>query len=140
MITPRRARAALASGLAALVALPGCFVVHADAPPPPPHVRLLPEDAPAEVRRKYQKWYAAWGLFPLSPADDPAYIIQSEKLVEARILQQDSIEDLIAGFIFTVIFSGAILPQSIIVEGNRSVTVPDSALAQHAPPAAAPAP
>lgn len=134
-----RARAALAAGLAALVAAPGCFVVRADAPPPPPHVRLLAADAPVEVSRKYQKWYAAWGLFPLSPADEPAYIIESEKLVEARILQQDSLEDIVAGFIFTVVFSGAILPQSIIIEGNRTLTVPDSALAQHATPAA-PAP
>jgi hypothetical protein len=108
--------------LAALFACSGCFVMRCDAPPPPPGVRLLSETAPVEFSRKYQKWYAAWGLFPLTPADDPKYIIANEKLVEARILQQDSTEDLFAGFIFTYMFVGVILPQSVIVEGNRVET------------------
>lgn len=117
----RRARAAAA--LLALWGNAGCFVMRCDAPPPP-GVRLLSETAPVEFSRKYQKWYAAWGLFPLTPADDPKYIIANEKLVEARILQQDSTEDLLAGFIFTYMFVGVILPQSVIVEGNRTATAP----------------
>ncbi|MBX3025224.1 hypothetical protein KF840_09965 [bacterium] len=111
---------ATATALSALTFCSGCFAVRSEAPPPPPHVRLLSESAPVQVSRKYQKWYGAWGLFPLSPADEPKYIIENEKLVEARILQQDSFEDLVAGFIYTVIFAGVILPQSIIVEGNRA--------------------
>ncbi|MDX2169259.1 MAG: hypothetical protein SF182_19470 [Deltaproteobacteria bacterium] len=116
----RARRSAGAVLLAALTTCSGCFVMRCDAPPPPPHVRLLSEDAPVEFSRKYQKWYAAWGLFPLTPADDPKYIIEHERLVEARILQQDSTEDLFAGFIFTYMFVGVILPQSVIVEGNRA--------------------
>ena len=112
-----------AAATAALLLCSGCFVMRCDAPPPPPGVRLLSEHAPVEFSRKYQKWYAAWGLFPLTPADDPKYIIENERLVEARILQQDSTEDFFAGFIFTYMFVGVILPQSVIVEGNRAPQV-----------------
>jgi hypothetical protein len=125
----RRRRALAAAALLALWGNSGCFVMRCDAPPPPPGVRLLSETAPVEFSRKYQKWYAAWGLFPLTPADDPKYIIASEKLVEARILQQDSTEDLLAGFIFTYMFVGVILPQSVIVEGNRAETAPPAGAA-----------
>lgn len=125
-----RRRAPLAVVLSILVFTSGCFVVRSEAPPPPPHVRLLSETAPVQVTRKYQKWFGAWGLFPLSPADDPQYIIENEKLVEARITQEDSFSDIVAGFIFTVFFAGMILPQSVIVEGNRAPSGPDTALAQ----------
>lgn len=125
----RTRRALAAAALLALWGNAGCFVMHCDAPPPPPGVRLLSETAPVEFSRKYQKWYAAWGLFPLTPADDPKYIIANEKLVEARILQQDSEEDLFAGFIFTYMFVGVILPQSVIVEGNRTATAPQTGVA-----------
>ncbi len=120
-----------AAALSALLSCSGCFVMRCDAPPPPPGVRLLSEHAPVEFSRKYQKWYAAWGLFPLTPADDPKYIIENERLVEARILQQDSTEDFFAGFIFTYMFVGVILPQSVIVEGNRAPQVAEAGVAAH---------
>ncbi len=124
---------AIAAAIAAPLFVSGCFVMRCDAPPPPPGVRLLSEHAPVEFSRRYQKWYAAWGLFPLTPSDDPKYIIENEKLVEARILQQDSTEDLFAGFIFTYMFVGVSLPHSVVVAGHRTPTLATA----EAPPAPA---
>jgi hypothetical protein len=41
-------------------------------------------DAPVEVRREYQVFYYAWGLFPDGSSDQVMYIIEQEHLVEAR--------------------------------------------------------
>ena len=97
----------------------GCFSVRGEAPPQT-NVRLLPAGAPAEVTRKYQTFYYAWGLYPMTPADQPAYIIAQEKLVEARITQGGLIEGIIAGFLGSFAIGGFILPQNITIEGNRA--------------------
>lgn len=96
----------------------GCFVVEVNAPYGP-DVRVLPPDVPVEVTRRYQKWYAIWGIFPLS-ANDPSDIIAKERLVEARVFTQDSVEDVISGIAYFLLFpAGIIVPQTIVVEGNR---------------------
>lgn len=102
----------------------GCFHIRAEAPPFPEHVRLLPPDAPAEVSRKYQTFYYAWGLFPMSQADQAKYIIEQERLVEARIIQGGLVEGIIAGFFGFIFVNGFVLPQNITVEGNRTPTLP----------------
>lgn len=96
----------------------GCFVVEVNAPYGP-DVRVLPRDVPVEVTRRYQKWFAIWGIFPLSD-NNPREIIARERLVEARVYTEDSVEDVISGFVYFVLFpAGIIVPQTVVVEGNR---------------------
>ena len=106
-------------GLAAVSLLSGCFAVEAHAPYGP-DVTLLPRDVPVEVTRRYQKWYAIWGVFPLS-GRDPKEVIDEEQLVEVRVYTEDSIEDAISGFFYGLLYpTGIIIPQTIVVEGNRA--------------------
>jgi hypothetical protein len=102
----------------------GCFHVRVEAPPFPEHVRLLPADAPVEVSRKYQTFYYAWGLFPMSQSDQAMYIIEQERLVEARVVQGGLLNGIIAGFFGAIALGGFILPQNLTVEGNRTPTLP----------------
>ena len=98
--------------------IPGCFGVDVSAPYGP-DVRILSRDEPVEVSRRYQKWFAIWGIFPLSGAD-PRQIIAEEQLVSARVYTEDSVEDIISGLIYVFFFpAGIILPQTVVVEGNR---------------------
>ncbi len=98
----------------------GCFAIKGQAPVGP-DVKLLPPNTPVEKTVRYQKWFAAWGIFPLSESDRPEDIIAREKLVEARVLTEDSVEDLFSGIVFVLVFPvGIILPQTVIVEGNRT--------------------
>lgn len=128
-MTPRRAHRLVAAALAALVAgtSSACFHVKAEAPPFPEHVRLLPADAPVEVRREYQTFYYAWGLFPMNTADQVKYIIEQERLVEARVTQGGLLEGIVAGFLGAVVIGGFVLPQNITIEGNRQPTLPTPA-------------
>jgi hypothetical protein len=105
---------------------PGCFAV--DAVAPYGHdVRVLAPEAPVEVTRTYQKWYAVWGIFPIS-SFDPSDIIAKEQLVEARVRTVDSLQDIYVGALTFLLFPfGLILPQTVVVEGNRQpTTVPDT--------------
>jgi len=102
--------------------LSGCFTTSIDASYGE-NVRLLPANTPVEVTKRYQKWYALWGVFPLTPSDTVAATITREGLVEARIYTEDSLEDAISGFFYVIIFpTGIIMPQTIVIEGNRSLS------------------
>ena len=87
-------------------------------------MRLLPPDAPVEVSRKYQTFYYAWGLFPMSQSDQAMYIIEQERLVEARVVQGGSSRGSSPASSVPIAISGFILPQNITVEGNRTPTLP----------------
>ena len=103
-----------------ILSLTACFQVPINAPYGH-DVKILPRDVPVEVTRRYQKWYAIWGIFALDPSSNPADIIAREKLVEARVYTEDAIEDAISGFFYVILFpAGIILPQTIVVEGNRA--------------------
>lgn len=133
----RRGRALGALLLAALsLATPGCFYIHGQAPPLPRKVRLLPPDTPVEVTRKYQTFYYAWGLFPMTRSDRPQYIIEQEGLVEARITHGGLLEGIFAGFLGTWVIGGFVLPQNITIEGNRTPTMA-TAIVQNTEPAPA---
>lgn len=80
-----------------LLSLSACFSVPINAPSGQ-DVQILPAGTPVEVTVRYQKWYALWGIFPLTPSDSVAAIIEREKLVEVRVYTEDSIEDAISGF------------------------------------------
>ena len=125
-MTPRRPHRLVAAALAGVVACTstGCFHVRAEAPPVPANIRLLPADAPVEVRREYQTFYYAWGLFPMNTADQVKYIIEQEHLVEARVTQGGLVEGIVAGFLGAVVIGGFVLPQNITIEGNRHPTLP----------------
>jgi len=120
------ARRALAAALALLLTCTssGCFHVPIEAPPFPEHVRLLPADAPVEVRREYQTFYYAWGLFPMTRSDQAEYIIEQERLVEARVTQGGLLQGIVAGLCGAIVLGGFILPQNLTIEGNRTVTQP----------------
>lgn len=103
-----------------ILSLTACFQVPIQAPYGP-DVTVLPRNVPVEVTRRYQKWYAIWGIFPLDSTSNPADIIAREKLVEVRVYTEDAIEDAISGFFYVILFpAGIILPQTIVVEGNRA--------------------
>jgi hypothetical protein len=99
--------------------LAGCFSMDIQAPYGS-KVKLLPPGVPVEVTRRQQKWFAIWGVFPLG-GKDVREIIAEERLVEARVYTEDSVEDAIAGFFYMLLFpTGIIVPQTYVVEGNRA--------------------
>lgn len=117
-----RRTAATAALLAMLLPQTACFTVEGVAPYGP-DVVLIPGDEPVEVTRRYQKWYAIWGIFDLTPSANPRDIIKREELVEVRIYTEDAVEDAISGFFYTLLFpAGILLPQTVVVEGNRTRT------------------
>ena len=101
-----------------MLSLSGCFSVPLEAPYGQ-DVKLLPAGTPVEFTKRYQKWYAIWGIFPLTMSDYPAEVIAREGLVEARIYTEDTIEDAFSGFVYVMLIPTGILPQSIVIEGNR---------------------
>lgn len=105
-----------ALALAALVAL-GCSHVTA-ASPWGREVRLMGRDDGAAVRRQYRAWFALWGLVRLS-GKDPADVIRDEALCMARVRVEDNVPDAFIGVIYTMVEPVGIIPQTIIVEGNR---------------------
>ena len=83
------------------------------------NVRLMPAGEPAKVRRQYRAWFAVWGLFRVS-GKDPVDVIRDEGLCEARVRVEDNIPDAFIGVLYTIVEPIGIIPQSIIVEGNRA--------------------
>ena len=100
------------------LSLTACFSVPLDAPYGK-DVKLLPAGTPVEVTKRYQKWYAIWGIFPLTMSDSPAEVIAREDLSEVRIYTEDTVEDALSGFVYIILMPTGILPQSIVIEGNR---------------------
>jgi len=104
---------------ASLPVASGCFSVTAQAPYLA-NVKVLPEDVPVEVSQKYQKWYVLFGIIPLTRADEPQKIIGAEKLVEARVIIEDTLSDVLAGAAITLVTIGIFSPTTVTVEGNRA--------------------
>jgi hypothetical protein len=101
------------------LSLTACFTVPIDAPYGK-HIKILPPDAPVEVTKRYQRWYALWGTFPLTMSDTPAEVIARENLSEVRVYTEDSVDDAISGFFYVIVFPmGMMVPQTVVVEGNR---------------------
>ena len=97
----------------------GCFSVTAQAPYGR-DVKVLSPEEPVEVRRSFQKWYILFGIIPLTPVDGPREIIEAEQLVEARVIVEDTLKDVIAGAIISILTIGIISPTTVVVEGNRA--------------------
>jgi hypothetical protein len=114
----RRCWPILIACLSASLLAAGCFTI----PTYAPHgqsVKILPPDKPAEVRREYRTWFILGGLFPLDNTM-PAEIIAREKLTEARVIVQDTVGDAGIAAALTFILPILILPQTVVVEGNRA--------------------
>ncbi|HTO08683.1 MAG TPA: hypothetical protein VMR86_16670 [Myxococcota bacterium] len=82
-------------------------------------VRLMRADEPAEVRRQYRAWFAIWGAVRVS-GKDPADVIRDESLCAARVRVEDNVPDAFIGVMYTLIEPIGIIPQSIIVSGQRT--------------------
>ena len=112
----RRLRGILIGCVALLTA--GCFTIQTYAPYGE-HVRLLAPGEPAEVRRVYRTWFMLGGLIPLDDTQ-PAEIIAREKLTAVRVIVEDNIEDAGVAVFATILIPLFILPQTIVIEGNRA--------------------
>jgi hypothetical protein len=110
----------------------GCFTIPTYAPYGQ-SVKILPPDIPAQVRREYRTWFILGGLFPLDNTM-PSEIIAQEKLTEARVIVQDTVEDAVIAAALTFILPLFILPQTVVIEGNRAPvgsTITPSATGPH---------
>jgi hypothetical protein len=96
----------------------GCFSIQTYAPYGTT-VKLLPPDKPAKVRRVYRTWFMLGGLVPLDNTM-PAEIIAREKLTEVRVIVEDNIHDAGIAVLVTFLLTLFILPQTVVVEGNRA--------------------
>jgi hypothetical protein len=108
----------LALLLALLGVATGCTHVTIAAPPDR-KVRLMGADEVTHVRRQYRAWYAIWGLVRVS-GKDPLDVIRDEGLCEARVRVEDNVPDAFIGVMYTIVEPIGIIPQSIIVSGNRA--------------------
>jgi hypothetical protein len=97
--------------------LTGCFTVPTYAPYGEP-IRIMAPDEPAQVRRVYRTWFMFGGLVPLDNTM-PAEIIAREKLTSVRVIVEDNIQDAGSAVLATILLPLFILPQTVIVEGNR---------------------
>jgi len=113
-----RHRPILAACLSLSLLTAGCFTIQTYAPHGEP-VKLLPPGQPAQVRREYRTWFILGGLFPLDNTM-PAEIIAQEKLIEARVIVLDTVPDAFIAAALTFIIPILILPQTVVVEGNRA--------------------
>lgn len=96
----------------------GCFTIPTYAPYGR-SVRILAPGEPAQVRREYRTWFILGGLFPLDNTM-PAEIIAQEKLTEARVIVLDTVPDAGIAAALTFILPILILPQTVVIEGNRA--------------------
>jgi len=106
-----------------MLSLNACFSVPLEAPYGH-DVKILPQGTPVEFTQRVQKWYSIWGIFPLTVSDYPSEIIAREGLVEVRIYTEDSLEDAFSGFVYVMLIPAGILPQTIVIEGNRRSSKP----------------
>ena len=97
--------------------LAGCSHVTA-ASPYGREVRLLGRDDATAVRRQWRAWFALWGLVRLA-GKDPSDVIRDEALCAVRVRVEDNVPDAIIGVIYTMAEPIGIIPQTVIVEGNR---------------------
>jgi len=117
-IVSRRHRLFVIACLSLSLLTEGCFTIPTYAPYGQ-SVKILPPDQPAQVRREYRTWFILGGLFPLDNTM-PAEIIAQEKLTEARVIVQDTVEDAGIAAALTLILPILILPQTVVIEGNRT--------------------
>lgn len=100
--------------LVASVLMAACGAVQIEAPPHA-RVRILAQDAPAQVRDERVVWYALWGGKPLSDTSTAETIARHE-LREVRVSTELTPYDSVVNF-FTSFVS--IVRRTLIVEGNR---------------------
>lgn len=104
-----------------ILTLTGCFSTELAAPPDQ-QVRILSQQEPVEFSKEYKNFYLFGGALPVWTTQ-PVEIIEEEKLVEVRVRTQDTISDsvitLLSYFLPIMIF-----PQHVMIEGNRTPTLP----------------
>ena len=95
----------------------GCFNIDLYAP----HgmdVTLLPSDEPVEVERRWRTWYVAWGLTHVDNTMPDEYI-QRENLTEVRLITEDNVPDAFHGLLYNVLIPIGLVPQTLVLQGNR---------------------
>ena len=112
---------------ATALGLTGCAHVDVVAPHGP-SVYLSSNSAPMSVERRWRTWFLAWGI---SPFDNtmPVEYIQREQLTEVRVIVEDNVPDAFHSILYNVIFPFGLVPQTVVLQGNRSP-------ATNSPPAA----
>jgi hypothetical protein len=101
----------------ALVAT-GCAHVDVVAPHGPA-VYLVSSVEPMPVERRWRTWFLAWGLTPIDNTM-PAEYIQREQLTEVRVIVEDNIPDAFHSILYNVIMPFGLVPQTVVLQGNRS--------------------
>jgi hypothetical protein len=96
----------------------GCTHVQVAAPYGRP-VRLMDATKKASIRRQYHAWFVIWGAVRLA-GKDPVDVIRDEALCEARVQIEDNVPDAGIGFVYNFIQPIGLVPQTIVVEGNRN--------------------
>ena len=96
------------------VMLTACFNTNLIAPENQ-KVRVLAANEAVKYHKEYRNWYILYGAVPIY-AVQPEELIAKQKLIEVRVQTEDTITDGIISF-FTVGLT--ILPQTVVVEGNR---------------------
>jgi hypothetical protein len=81
-------------------------------------VYLVSSEEKLPVERRWRTWYLVWGLSPLDNTM-PVEYIQREQLNEVRVVVEDNIPDALHAILYNVAISVGLIPQTIIVEGNR---------------------
>ena len=95
----------------------GCFNVKVMAPHGQ-EVYLVSSTEPAKVERRWRTWYVAWGMTPLDNTM-PAEIIQREHLSEVRVIVEDTLPDAAHSFLYNFVTPIGLVPQTIVIQGNR---------------------
>ena len=95
----------------------GCAHVSVVAPPGQT-VYLASSVDKTQVQRRWHSWYLTWGLTPFNNAM-PAEYIQREQLTEVRIIVEDNIPDALNAILYNVVMPFGLVPQTIIMQGNR---------------------
>jgi hypothetical protein len=104
--------------LPALLLLGGCFSTELYAP----HgadVYLMSATTPTTVQRQWRTWFVVYGAARLDNTM-PAETIAREHLTELRVIVEDNIPDAFIGLLYSILVPIGILPQTLVVSGNRA--------------------
>jgi hypothetical protein len=84
-------------------------------------VYLVSSEEKLPIERRWRTWYLVWGLTPLDNTM-PSEYIQREQLNDVRVVVEDNIPDAFHALLYNVAIAIGLIPQTVVVEGNRLPT------------------